>query len=399
MRLLLFVLCGLLLAGLTGCQTGGDPAPRIGVVLPLSGPYAAYGRQILDGIEFARQTVQKTRTPGDPIPELVVLDDAGDGAKALQAFRKLADQHVIAALVGFSSAEVLAVRNEAAKREIPVITPTGSHDGITRDNDFLFRATFNDSFQAKALARYARVNARCSRMAVMLNLDENAVYARDLGRQTIQDFVDMGGTDCGSAGFRESDDDFRPAVTELLRGEPDVVMVPAYPACAGKIIATLRDCGFRGLILGSDSWWGDDLLRYCGMNAAPAVFPSTIPADMSGNMAAFKKRIMAAGYGEPTDNTVLGYDALLLLIPAIDDSDSSDEIVRRLGRIRALPGACDHLYLKENGDMIRPVYINEIASPAPGSMPGFRLRRVIPANRLERIRQPEEKRKNLLWNI
>ena len=49
--------------------------------------------------------------------------------------------------------------------------------------------------------------------------------------------------------------------------------------------------------------------------------------------------------------------------------------------------------------MIRPVYINEIASPAPGRMPGFRLRRVIPANRLERIRQPEEKRKNLLWNI
>ena len=184
MRLLLFLLCGLLLIGTSGCQTGNTPAPRIGVVLPLSGPYAAYGRQILDGIEFARQTMQQTRTPGDPIPELVVLDNAGDGTKSLQAFRKLADQHVIAALVGFSSAEVLAIRNEAAKRKIPVITPTGTHDGITRDNDFLFRATFNDTYQAKALARYARVNARCSRMAVMLNLDENAVYADTVGGET-----------------------------------------------------------------------------------------------------------------------------------------------------------------------------------------------------------------------
>ena len=72
MRLLLFVLCGLLLAGLTGCQTGGDPAPRIGVVLPLSGPYAAYGRQILVTItpttETRTRTVTKTgtRTVTDP---------------------------------------------------------------------------------------------------------------------------------------------------------------------------------------------------------------------------------------------------------------------------------------------------------------------------------------------
>ena len=399
MRILRLLTTALLLAVLAAGCFHDDGAPRIGVVLPLSGPNAVYGRQILDGIEFARRTLEQSRLPDDPPPpELVVIDDAGSGAKALEAIRRLSDEGVAAALVGYASDEVLAVRNEAAKRRLPVMTPAGSNDVITLNNPYLFRANFSDGFQAKALARYAYVDAHCRRMAVLLNLDEFAVYARDLGRQAIQSFVDMGGVSCGSAGFRESDTDFHAAVRELLQNEPDVILVPAYPACAGKIVATIRECGFRGLILGSDSWFGDAFLRNCGMNAAPAAFTSAIPADLSGNMADFAKRIMAAGYGIPTVNTVLGYDAMMLTELAVRPSSDADDILARYRQMSAMTGACDTLQLKPDGDMIRPVYINEIRQ-APGAMPEFRLRRVIAPSTLDRVRHPEEGRMTLPWNM
>ena len=77
--------------------------------------------------------------------------------------------------------------------------------------------------------------------------------------------------------FRETDKDFSAPVKLLLKEMPDVILVPAYSSSAGKIIRTLRETGFKGLILGGDSWNGTGLLANCG-DPGDAAFSSTLPS-------------------------------------------------------------------------------------------------------------------------
>ena len=104
----LLLICGLI----AGCQSGRslDEAPKIGVVLPLSGTYAQYGKEILNGIQVARAEMAVRNVNGF-LPELLIYDDFGDGRKAQEIVRKLAAENVAAVLVGYTSHEALAVKD------------------------------------------------------------------------------------------------------------------------------------------------------------------------------------------------------------------------------------------------------------------------------------------------
>src|SRR5690606_4513974 len=79
----------------------GEVDPRaVGVVLPLSGPYEAYGQQLLRGLEFALR--------GSEI-RLIVRDDAGDPLEAeAQVERLLYEDRVVGVIGGVLHEEAQA---------------------------------------------------------------------------------------------------------------------------------------------------------------------------------------------------------------------------------------------------------------------------------------------------
>ncbi len=385
---------GLLLAA-AGCETSNrtkDDALKIGVVLPLSGENAAYGKDVLNGIECANSYLRQISPPGSKLPELIVVDDRSKGSEAAKSMQKLHDAGVAAALVGYSSEEALAVKSEAARLRLPVMTPAGSNDKITERNPYMFRTNFSDRQQAKSLAYYAYFGRRCRRMAALLNLDENAVYARDLGRQVAQSFVDYGGQQVFFGGFRESQTDFKGLLEEVANATPDVVMVPAYPAAAGRIVKQLREAGYGGLILGSDSWSGDVFLKECGPDAAPAVFSVPFaPGGPGREERNFCELYYNMYQREPNDNAALGYDALMLTYHATRDTVNSDEVLARFRQLRSFRGASGDLAVLPDGDVRRTVVMLQVVPDGKGGMQ-FKLERRIPADRLEREEEPVKKR-------
>ncbi len=390
-----FAAAGLLLAA-AGCMSnrGKDDALKIGVVLPLSGENAVYGKEILNGIECANSYLRDISPTGTKLPELIVVDDRSRSAEAAKAIPKLYDAGVAAVLVGYTSEEALAVKGEALRLQLPVMTPAGSNDKITERNPYMFRTNFSDRQQARALAYYAYYPRGCRRMASLLNLDENAIYARDLGRQTAQAFVDSGGALVFSGGFRENQTDFRPLLRELLAGMPDVVFVPAFPEAAGRIIRQLRELGYRGLILGGDSWSGEKLLKECGPDAAPASF--TVPFAPGGDSKeekAFCELYRLMYRNEPTNNAALGYDALMLTYHATRDTVYSEEVLSRFRLLRSFRGAAGELAVLPEGDVRRPVVIQQVVSDGTGKMK-FRTERRISPDRIDREAEPVNKKVN-----
>ena len=394
----LLLICGLI----AGCQSGRslDEAPKIGVVLPLSGTYAQYGKEILNGIQVARAEMAVRNVNGF-LPELLIYDDFGDGRKAQEIVRNLAQENIAAVLLGYTSLEALAVKDDARTLQIPVVTPAGSNDRITQDNPYVFRCNFSDSQQARALAHYAYYERGCRRLGVLFNLDEESVYARDLGRQTGQYFSDLGGFLCARGGFRESEADFSRVSREILAKEPDVVMVPAYPKCAGRIVKSLRENGFRGLIIGGDSWNGAEFLEHCGPNPGPAAFSSVYCEETAGETGkAFREAYRKRFDAEPTSNAALGYDAMRLITMAVSGTETSEDVIARMGRIRGFLGATGEITMRTDGSVLRPIHMIRLKR-AGGEKNVFSYEMTIPYRYFDQTENPDPRKKGtgLLWNI
>lgn len=366
----------LCLAGCVSAERDPNESAKIGVILPLSGANGEYGKRILRGVQCGAAALR--RQPGATrLPELLIGDSRGLPDDTRTAARQMIAQGAAILIVGYSSLEALAVKHLAKEYAIPVVTPNGSNDRITEGNPYMFRATFSDRQQARAAASYARHTRRFDRMAVMLNLDENAVYSRDLGRQTAQAFTDFGGTVVATAGFRENDRDFAAPVKILLQGHPDAVFVPAYPACAGKIVRTLREAGFRGLILGGDGWSGDAFFTYCGPKVGDAAFSSVYAPDAPGLRDNDFHRLFREQYRtDPSVYEALGYDALMMAATATRGTANSAEVLEKFSRLREFDGAAGKVFRKADGDVLRPTYINRIV-PGPDGNLRFKFETII----------------------
>ena len=140
----------MLLIGLFACDQLEQifPPPQtepdvitVGVVLPLSGDYAAtYGEPMLNGFELARQEINSSEASDVQI-EFIPKDDRATVDGAVTAFNELIEQDGVPVILGpgFSSQfkETSLVANEHG---VVGFSSTSSASGLNQPGDFNFRA-------------------------------------------------------------------------------------------------------------------------------------------------------------------------------------------------------------------------------------------------------------------
>ncbi|MFO7739706.1 MAG: penicillin-binding protein activator [Desulfatiglandaceae bacterium] len=109
----------------------------VGCLLPLSGPYAIYGQEVLSGIELGMGVFDEA-DPG-PDLELVIKDTKGDPEHAAAELEDLADNEKVIAILGpLSSKAAVPAAKKAQAYNIPIITLT-QKEGITEEGTMVFR--------------------------------------------------------------------------------------------------------------------------------------------------------------------------------------------------------------------------------------------------------------------
>jgi branched-chain amino acid transport system substrate-binding protein len=137
--------------------------PRtLGCLLPLSGPYKAYGQKALNGVELA-MSLMTSAERGNEI-KLMIRDSASDDNTAVQGVQELA-QAGAGAIIGPVVVAPAAAR-EAQKLNIPIVAMTQKPD-VTEVGDFVFRHFITPRSQAKALVSYFINSVGLRNFAVM----------------------------------------------------------------------------------------------------------------------------------------------------------------------------------------------------------------------------------------
>lgn len=350
-----------LAAVFSGCAMESEiRETRIGVVLPLTGENAGPGKRMLAGIRAAAERVNRNGgAAGHPV-KLVVVDMRSVYTQIYPAMRDLDARQVKAVLAGYSSTDVLNIGPAAAEFGIPVLLPAASMNELTRNNEYISRLAFTDQAQSKALAYYARFAARFDRMGILINLDEKAVYSRDIGRRTGQEFVQQGGRVVKRAGFREDSADFRPALRQLIQADAEVIVAPASAAAAARIVRQARELGFTGTILGSDSWNEPEFFAAVGPKPGECVFPAQFSAVAATPAQTELAQALRKAPETLTDAEVLGYDAMNVLAAALDSGETGSGLAAMLRKIHRYPGAVGEISIKSDGEAHRRIFLQNI---------------------------------------
>lgn len=336
--------CGTSTTGTTngGNQTEGNTAPggnggaqagtiKIGANLELSGGVSSYGQSIAEGIDLAVEEINKAGGINGQQLEVVKVDNKSDAAESTNAAIKLMSQDKVVAIIGAAtSGNTKAMIQLSNDNKIPVITPTGTADSVTVNqdgsvNEYMFRTCFIDPFQGDVAARFALNDLKVKTAAIYI--DSASDYSKGLAASFKETFTKNGGQIVSEEAFVAKDTDFRSTLTRIKGTNPEFVYVPGYYEEVGLIVKQARELGLMAPIMGGDGLDSPKMVELAGADALNNVFLTNhySSKDPDPEIQKFVEAFKGKYNGkEPDAFNALGYDSVKFLADAIQRAGSAD---------------------------------------------------------------------------
>lgn len=323
----LFLVMALFVTAFTGCGGGSatteEEGPiKIGTIMPISGPVAAYGTQSRDAILLAVEEINAAGgVLGRPL-EVIVEDDEANPEKTKNAFTKLVTNDGVIGIIGALTSKCsLAITADAQARQILMISPSSTNDTVTDAGDYIFRACYNDSFQGQVVAQYAFETLGAVNAAILF--DNTNDYSKGLTTNFKEKFEAMGGTIVAEESYATGDMDFNAQLTSIKSKNPDVLFIPDYYNTVSLIAKQVRTQGMTIPMLGADGW--DEIANNAGDEVVGSFYSNHYsPGADDADVKAFVEKFTAAYGMEPNALAALAYDATYIMADAINAAGSTD---------------------------------------------------------------------------
>lgn len=342
-------------ANATG-TTIGDTI-KVGVNLELTGTVAAYGNAENNGVKLAVQEINKAGGVDGKKIELVTKDNKSENAEASTAATNLTIQSQVNAMIGpATSGAVAAASLNAQKTGVPLLTPSGTQDDLTLDTvdgvkKYVFRTTFQDSFQGQVLAQYAYSNLNAKK--VVLYYDNSSDYAKGIAEEFKKKYQ---GDIVTTATFASGDKDFQSALTKIKNLDYDAIVMPGYYTETGIITKQARDMGISVPILGPDGFNDDsfaDLAGKANANSVYYVSGYSTKTALSDKANDFIKAYKAKYGSEPNMFAALSYDSVYMIAKAAEGAKTSIDIANNLAELKDFDGVTGKMTIDKKHNPIK----------------------------------------------
>jgi len=296
----------------------------IGVVAPLTGDSATFGKSTQEGAELA---VAEWNAKGGINGSQIVLkmaDDKSDPTEGAAGITRLIEQEKIVGEIGTVQSKVsLAIAPILQAKKIPMISPTSTNEKVTLVGDFIFRACFIDNFQGVVGAAFAYDNLKLTKAACLFDVGND--YTKGLAENFRDAFIKLGGEIVGFEAHPTGATDFNAQLTKIIAAGPELLYLSDYYNDVGLICKQARALGYTGFFLGSDVWDSPVLVEVGGDAVEGGFFTNHFSKDDTRpEVQAFVKDYTAK-FGAPPDAlAALAYDAANLMFDAINRAKSTD---------------------------------------------------------------------------
>lgn len=337
---------------------------KVGINAPMTGDIPKVGEGSKYAAEMWLEDITKAgglEVSGKKFPvEIVLEDNEAKAESAVKANTKMITQDDVMIIIGpQSSKQAVPAGDVANNYETPMISPWSTNPATTADRPYVFRGCFLDPFQGPVLANFITEEFKFTKAAVLYDVASD--YPKGLA-----EFFKMAWEEKHGAGsvvayesFTTKDTDFSSQLTKIIRSDAEVLFTPQYYNEVALIVQQAKDLGWKGPIVGSDSWGSAETVELCG-EACYGQFFSThyAAAGAKGATKEFIDRYKEKYGYTPDDVAALTWDALRLAQAAIEQSggisgkikDDRKAVRDALAKIQNFEGITGNMTFTEEGD-------------------------------------------------
>lgn len=315
-------------SGMAFSALAADPL-KIGFVLPMSGPFAAYGKQIEHGARLYLKEHNDT-IAGRKV-EILVKDDTGVAPEiSKRAAQELLVKDKVDILAGFGlTPSAFAVAPLATEAKKPMVVMNAATSAVTTKSNFIVRTSHTLPQVTAPIASWAARN----KIKKVFTLVADYGPGHDSEAQFKKTFTAAGGEIVGEVRTPVKNPDFAPFLQKIKDVKPDAVFLFVPPG--EQTIAFMKGFAERDLakagirIIATGDLTDEDLLDAVGDNAL-GITTSFHYADAHKspeNQAYTDAYAKAYPKDRPNFMSVGGYDGMQLIAKTLEKTkgDASGE--------------------------------------------------------------------------
>ena len=363
----LCLLIGVLMVGFTATPTGAQETIKIGFFAPITGPAAADGMSAKNAVELGVKDVNNGGGIKGKKVELIIYDDRLKAEEAVAIANKLIEKDKVVGVVsGSYSGPTRVVAPIFQKAGMPMVAGYAVHPDVTWNpntktpNDFNFRNGFLGEVEGAAAAEFAVKDLKAKRMSII-------AMDNDFGRSISAGFAEraekLGAAIVTKQMYKfPGEKDFRPYLTTIKEGNPDVIFAAGYYNEAASIVRQAKELGIKSQILGEEGFDSPKFIEIAGDAAEGVIIATNLDRDDPRPVVQNFLKNYKAAYKEDADMVgASSYDAFMILVDAIKKAGTDAKAIQKaLLETKDYNGLTGKISRFVQGEVVKPVQIQVV---------------------------------------
>ena len=351
---------------------------RIGLLLPLSGSYQAFGERALKGALLAGGIFGEKSGSG---LELVVKDAESSPEKAVDAVKSMIlDEHIIALVGPLITSNALAVAEVCERFGVPMVALSPTEE-LSGRGYYIFRNCLSKKAQVRFLLDWAMGEKHFSKFAVLYPNDKYGIEFAQLFQSEVKA---RGGELVKSVYYHPDDTDFTGIIEEELLVNPpgsvkpvkkeknkglvdfEALFIPDSWEKIDLVVPQLSYYEIKVQLLGGSGWHSKKIFEYCRPHCS--ALDSAVFVDLYGpelgeeGFEVYRFFYQQAYQEEPTLIDAQAYEAVRLVGELIGKHkiNNRKQLAEELYKTNNWPGALGSVVVDSSGEFQHRLHIFEI---------------------------------------
>ncbi len=294
---------------------------KFGMAGPITGPSAATGAQMRNGVEQAATDINKT---GGILGQKITVeygDDVSDPKQGVSVANKFAGDGVKFVIGDYNSGVTIPSSEVYQENGILEITPASTNPTVTERKMWnIFRTCGRDDQQGAVAGAYIVKHFKGKKIAVV---DDKTTYGRGLADETVKGMAKGGMKPVLREGINTGEKDYSALVSKIKQSGADLVYFGGLYTEGGLIVRQMRDQGVKAPMMGGDGITSDEFASVGGPGVEGTLM--TYGPDPRNNPAAKKvvEEFRAKKF-EPEAYTLYSYAGVQIIKQAAEAAKSLD---------------------------------------------------------------------------
>jgi len=334
-----------------GGQASGAIKAKIGVISYITGPGAAYGEAITNGLKLAQKEIN---AEGKVDIELVIEDSAGEQEQALSAAQKIMSDDDIVSIIGPTlSTEMNVVGPEADLNGIPIMGTSTTAEGIPQIGEYVFRNSIPEALAIPASIKKAVEKYDAKKVAILYGNDD--VFTKS-GFDTMEKTAkDMGLEILTIETFQKGQSDYNAQLTKIKSLNPDLILASALYNEGAVIMGQARKMGIDVPFVGGNGFNSPQVIEIAGEAANGLIVATPWFGEKDDpKVKSFNEKYEAEYKKLPDQFAAQAYDGLYIMAEALKNAGEADrdKVKDALLEIKDLEGILGKFSFDEEGDVV-----------------------------------------------